>query len=171
MMSRVQCFAPVEDAAASALILGSMPGRASLAAGEYYAHPRNVFWRIMGELSGAHPGLPYEDRLQILKASGIALWDVLHSCIREGSLDSGIVEFSTVPNDFKSFFLRHPNITQVLFNGTKAEECFRRHVQPSLSRDSLQYQRLPSTSPAHAGMPYGKKLDAWRSALRNPLSA
>ena len=76
-MSRAHCFAPIEDAAAIVLILGSMPGRASLAAGEYYAHPRNLFWPIMGELVGAHPGLPYESRLRILKSSAIALWTYL----------------------------------------------------------------------------------------------
>jgi TDG/mug DNA glycosylase family protein len=163
-MSRAHCFAPIEDTAATVLILGSMPGRASLAAGEYYAHPRNLFWPIMGELVGAHPDLPYEDRLRILKSSGIALWDVLESCIRNSSLDSHIEEASVVPNDFESFFLRHPNITHVFFNGAKAERCFLRHVQPSLKFQPLQYRRLPSTSPANAGTPYGKKLDDWLAA-------
>lgn len=146
-----------------------MPGKASLAAGEYYAHPRNHFWPIMGELIGAHPSLPYAGRLKMLKSSGIALWDVLQSCIREGSLDSDIVDLSAVPNDFSSFFLRHPNITHVFFNGAKAEKCFRRQVQPLLTAHLLQYKRLPSTSPANAGIPYGKKLDAWRSALKHNL--
>jgi TDG/mug DNA glycosylase family protein len=163
MSSLAHCFEPVEDAAATALILGSMPGKASLVAGEYYAHPRNHFWPIMGEIVGAHPGLPYADRLRLLKSSGIALWDVLRSCIREGSLDSDIVNLSAVPNDFDSFFLRHPKITQVFFNGAKAEECFRRHVQPSLASHPFQYRRLPSTSPANAGTPYRKKLDAWKA--------
>jgi len=85
-MERVFSFEPIEDAVSTVLILGSMPGKASLAAGEYYAHPRNVFWTIMGELVGAHPGLPYQDRLKILRCSGIALWDVLGSCVRPGSL-------------------------------------------------------------------------------------
>jgi double-stranded uracil-DNA glycosylase len=116
-MSRVHCFAPIEDIAATLLILGSMPGKASLAAGEYYAHPRNVFWTVMGELIGPHPDLPYEDRLKILRSSGIALWDVLGSCVRKSSLDSHIEVSSAAPNDFKSFFLQHPNITRVFFNG------------------------------------------------------
>ena len=77
----------------------------------------------MGELVGAHPGLPYEGRLRILKSSGIALWDVLESCIRNSSLDSHIEEASVIPNDFDSFFLRHPNIAYVFFNGVKAEQC------------------------------------------------
>ena len=165
-MSRIHCFAPIEDTAAIVLILGSMPGRASLAAGEYYAHPRNHFWPIMGELVGAHPELPYEGRLWMLKSSGIALWDVLESCIRNSSLDSHIEEASVSPNDFDSFFLRHPKIVCLFFNGVKAEQCFRRHVQPSLKFRPLQYRRLPSTSPANAGTPYEKKLDAWRAVMQ-----
>jgi TDG/mug DNA glycosylase family protein len=165
MMSHAQGFAPIEDTAAIVLILGSMPGKASLAAGKYYAHPRNLFWPIMGELVGAHPHLPYEDRLRILKSSGIALWDVLKSCIRNGSLDSDIEETSVIPNDFNSFFLRHPNIAYLFFNGVKAEQCFRRHVQPLLKFQPLQYRRLPSTSPANAGTSYEKKLDVWRAVM------
>jgi hypoxanthine-DNA glycosylase len=146
-----------------------MPGKASLAAGEYYAHPRNAFWPIMGELVGAHPGLSYEGRLRVLKSSGIALWDVLMSCYRKGSLDSNIEDVSVIPNDFESFFRRHPNIARVFFNGTKAEQCFRKHVQPLLTSLPLHYKRLSSTSPAHAGMSYEEKLDAWRTAIRQGL--
>jgi double-stranded uracil-DNA glycosylase len=165
-MSRAHCFAPIEDTAAIVLILGSMPGEASLAAGEYYAHPQNVFWPIMGELVGAHPGLPYEGRLRILRSFRIALWDVLESCIRKSSLDSHIEDASVIPNDFEPFFLRHPNIAHVFFNGAKAEQCFLRYVQPALKSYSLQYQRLPSTSPANAGTPYAKKLDAWQAVMQ-----
>jgi len=165
-MPRVHCFAPIEDPSATVLILGSMPGKASLAAGEYYAHPRNVFWTIVGELIGAHPGLPYQDRLKILRCSGIALWDVLGSCVRTGSLDSRIEADSATPNDFKSFFLRHPDIARVFFNGVKAEQCYMKYVHPSLKSVPLQYQRLPSTSPANAGITYGQKLLAWKSVIQ-----
>jgi TDG/mug DNA glycosylase family protein len=166
-MKRVFCFEPVEDTASTVLVLGSMPGKASLAAGQYYAHPRNAFWSIMGELIGAGPGLPYKERLKILRKSGIALWDVLGSCVRTGSLDSRIETASVAPNDFKSFFLLHPKITRVFFNGAKAEQCFMRYVLPSLESDSLQYRRLPSTSPANAGTSYAQKLLAWQSVMRN----
>jgi TDG/mug DNA glycosylase family protein len=166
-MKRVFCFKPVEDTASTVLVLGSMPGKASLAAGEYYAHPRNVFWTIMGELIGARPDLPYQDRLKILRCSGIALWDVLGSCVRTGSLDSRIEAGSAATNDFKSFFLRHPNITRVFFNGAKAEHYFLKYVRPSLESSSLQYRRLPSTSPANAGITYGQKLLAWQSVIQN----
>jgi TDG/mug DNA glycosylase family protein len=168
-MSRIRSFAPVENPGATVLILGSMPGKASLAAGEYYAHPRNVFWAIMGELIGAYPGLPYQDRLKILGTSGIALWDVLGSCVRKSSLDSHIEVSSAIPNDFKSFFLRHPKITHVFFNGAKAEQCFLKYVRPAIESPRLQYQRLPSTSPANAGITYEQKLLAWQSAIQQDL--
>lgn len=166
-MQRIHCFAPIEDADAIVLVLGSMPGKASLAAGQYYAYQRNIFWTIMGDLIGAHSGLPYEERLKILRSSGIALWDVLQSCVRKTSLDSHIEITSEVPNDFKAFFLQHPAITRMFFNGAKAEQCFLRHVRPSLKSAPLQYQRLPSTSPANAGSSYRQKLHAWQSVIRS----
>jgi double-stranded uracil-DNA glycosylase len=163
-MSHIRCFAPVADAAAEVLILGSMPGKESLRAGQYYAHPRNVFWKIMGDLAGACPDLPYAERLHILKSCGIALWDVLESCARRTSLDSHIRDATA--NDFASFFPQHPHITQVFFNGAKAEQYFKKHVQDALKSRPLQYCRLPSTSPAHAGMTYAKKLEAWRVVMQ-----
>jgi TDG/mug DNA glycosylase family protein len=165
-MSRVSCFAPIEDAAATILILGSMPGKASLAADQYYAHPRNAFWPIMGELVGFNPRIPYEERLKNLRSSGIALWDVLSSCIRPSSLDTHIEADSIIPNNFQEFFRQHPHITQVFFNGTKAEQCFMKYVLPTLTTNSLHYQRLPSTSPANAGIPYEKKRLAWQAVMR-----
>ncbi|OGA34328.1 MAG: DNA-deoxyinosine glycosylase [Betaproteobacteria bacterium RIFCSPLOWO2_12_61_14] len=162
-MRHVQSFAPIETADARILILGSMPGEASLRAGQYYAHPRNLFWRIMGELLGTDPGSPYEQRIQALKSARIALWDVLYSCRRKGSLDSNIDHESLVPNDFAAFFLSHPQITRVFFNGTKAEQCYRKHMQPVTGIESIEYLRLPSTSPANASLSYERKLDAWRA--------
>lgn len=168
-MPHIQSFPPIADANANILILGSMPGKKSLRAKQYYAHPRNAFWAIMGELIGATPDLPYETRTQILKASGIALWDVLASCTRHSSMDADIDASSISPNDFASFFFKHPHITQVFFNGSTAEQCFHKHVQPllesMLENRPLHYQRLPSTSPAHATMPYVQKLNAWKVIL------
>ena len=161
-MRQVQCFAPVENANAHLLILGSMPGEASLRAGQYYAHPRNLFWRIMGELAGAGPASPYEQRIQALRSANIALWDVLHSCSRKGSLDSDIDNGSLIANDFAVFFRRHPKISHVFFNGVKAEECFRKFVLPYIETNPIEYLRLPSTSPANASIPYERKLEAWR---------
>lgn len=163
-MPQIRSFPPVADADAEVLILGSMPGKESLRAGQYYAHPRNAFWRIMGELIGASPELPYQQRLDILKAHRIALWDVLESCVRSSSLDSHITQDTA--NDVAAFLLQYPSITRVFFNGAKAEQCFRKHVQDSLATAPLRYCRLPSTSPAHAGMSYAEKLKAWRVILQ-----
>jgi TDG/mug DNA glycosylase family protein len=139
-----------------------MPGRASLAAGQYYAHKQNAFWRIVCSLLAIDPASPYRARVRALRASRIALWDVLHSCVRPGSLDSRIELESA--NDFNAFFRRHAEITHVFFNGAKAEASFRRHVMPAIERP-LHYARLPSTSPAHASAPFGRKLRAWRVIL------
>jgi hypoxanthine-DNA glycosylase len=162
----VHSFLPVEDHDAEKLILGSMPGKASLVAGQYYAHPRNLFWPIMGELTGAHPGLPYQERLRILKANRIALWDVLASCIRKNSLDARIETSSEIINDFESFFLSHPQISDVFFNGRKAEQSFFKKVIPLLESRTLNYHLLPSTSPANAAISYKNKLKVWQELIR-----
>ena len=162
-MTQIHSFTPVSNADATVLILGSMPGKESLKQNQYYAHPSNAFWKIMGELVGAFPHLPYAERLCVLKSSGIALWDVLASCERETSLDSHIRKETA--NDFASFFALHPLITQVFFNGAKAEQCFRKFVQDRQTLPPLELRQLPSTSPAHAGMRYADKLQAWSTAL------
>jgi len=159
-------FPPIADGRSRVLVLGSMPGVESLKASRYYAHPRNAFWTIMGELLGFDPAIPYEARVRALRAAGIALWDVLHSCRRDGSLDSSIEATSETANDFRAFFSAHPAIRAVFFNGAKAQAAYLRHVRPALADLQLRYERLPSTSPAHAGMPVAKKLQAWRAVMR-----
>jgi hypoxanthine-DNA glycosylase len=163
-MALIHSFMPVGNADAKVLILGSMPGKKSLEQKQYYAHPLNSFWKIMGELAGAHPCLSYAERLDILKSFGIALWDVLAACKRETSQDAHIREESA--NGFTAFFASHPHITQVYFNGNKAEQCFNRLVRGKQVLPPLQFQRLPSTSPAHAGMRYTDKLQAWRLIMK-----
>lgn len=163
-MAKIWSFPPVADERATALFLGSMPGKESLKRQQYYAHPQNAFWKIMGELVGAHPALPYPQRLHTLTAAHIALWDVLHTCEREGSLDSDIEREEA--NDFATFFARHPRITHVFFNGAKAEQSFKRFVLGKQQLPPLKFARLPSTSPAHASLCLDEKLDIWREKLR-----
>jgi len=163
---RVESFDPVVGATPRALILGSMPGRDSLEAAEYYAHSRNVFWRILADLDIA-PGDTYDERIAALGQHDVALWDVLKACDREGSLDSEIVRSTEQPNDIPGFLREHPTIRALFFNGSKAEKAFRAHVAPDLSpaqRESIALRRLPSTSPAHA-VPYERKLTEWRALL------
>jgi len=156
----VRSFAPLFRADARVLVLGSMPGAASLAAAQYYAHPRNAFWPIMGALFGAGPELPYAQRLERLAAAGVALWDVIGCCERAGSLDSAIAPASVEPNDLAGLFAACPAIGHVFFNGTTAATLFRRHC-PNQARP-LPLARLPSTSPAHAGRNFADKLAAWQ---------
>jgi TDG/mug DNA glycosylase family protein len=157
-MSRVQSFPPIVSEKSKVLILGSMPGEASLKAGQYYAQPRNVFWRIMGELFGAGPSLPYQERVARLQTAGVAVWDSLQACVRPGSLDASIRE--EVANDFPAFFAKHPNIMHVFFNGEKAEKAFRRHALPALPKGRYICTRLPSTSSART-ISLVAKVQAW----------
>lgn len=154
-------FPPVADPAARVLVLGSLPGQASLTAQEYYANKHNAFWRIMGDLVGAGPELPYAQRLERLRSAGIALWDVIAAGERAGSLDANIVKDSVCVNDFLAFFAVNRGIRRVFFNGGVAEATFRRYVLPALHGVDLQLIRLPSTSPAHAASSYADKLAAW----------
>ena len=163
-MNVVHSFAPILGRGATTLILGSMPGVASLAAQQYYAHPRNAFWPIMGTLFGAGPELLYSDRTERLRSHGVAVWDVLKLCTREGSLDSAIVESSIETNDFEKMFAENPGIDRVFFNGAKADESYRRHVKTVTPHVILT--RLPSTSPALASLDLAAKTQAWSTALR-----
>jgi hypoxanthine-DNA glycosylase len=99
-MTTIYSFPAIADDNARILILGSMPGKASLQAGQYYAHPRNQFWPILGELVGAGPTLNYDARISVLLSANIALWDVLKSCYRSSSLDADIDKASMIANDF-----------------------------------------------------------------------
>ena len=164
----VHSFDPIVDSTSRVLVLGSMPGRASLLAGEYYAHPRNLFWPLMEDLLGVEREQRYARRAAALLARGVALWDVLETCTRGSSLDSDIVESSIVANDLPGLLERHPSIRTLCFNGLRAANAFRRHVQPKLAApDMLALHVLPSTSPANASIPYPRKREAWRVVARS----
>ncbi len=162
----VTSFDPVEDASARLLILGSMPGELSLSAGQYYAAPRNRFWSVAGALFGFDPELPYESRLSALKGTGVALWDVLQSCEREGSLDASIVESTEVANDLAGFLDGHPDLRAIAFNGQKAAKSFHRRLAlPTTVRDQMVFLTLPSTSAANARTSYDGLVEQWRNVL------
>ena len=163
----ISSFPPVAGPDARILILGSIPGRESLRQQQYYAHPRNAFWRIMTELLDAPTDLPYPQKLALLVANRLALWDVIEACSRPSSLDSDIEEATIQVNDFQRFLAGHRQIETILFNGGKAEQTFRRRILPFLASETLQlaFFRLPSTSPANTGCSYQEKLACWRARL------
>ena len=154
----LQGLPPIIDNGARLLILGNMPSVMSLAAQQYYANPRNAFWRITGEIFGFDASEPYESRTAALRARGVAVWDVLRLCRRQGSLDSAIEPDSMVANDFGPLFDAHPGIERVFFNGAAAEKNFGRLVG---AERPIRFRRLPSTSPAQT-MRFEEKLRAWR---------
>ena len=166
-------FPPVKSHDAKLLILGSMPGVASLEAGEYYAHPRNAFWPIMARCLGFDPALEYTERLDKLRHAGIALWDVLYCCTRPGSSDSAIEMGSASANPIAALLREYTDIRAVLCNGTKAADLYRRFIVPDIAnmQRRIQWERLPSTSPAHARMNFTQKLDIWHTALQHHLGA
>lgn len=162
-MSHAVCFPPVAGADATRLVLGSVPGQASLRAGQYYAHPRNLFWLLMEDLLGIDRALPYSERCEALKGHRIALWDVLDTCFRPGSLDTSIDDSTAVPNDLAGFLTRHPGVDAIYFNGGKAEQVFNHRVLPTLPAPlaAIRRVRLPSTSPANASVSLEAKRTAW----------
>lgn len=160
--NKISSFLPIIDEHSHILILGSIPGQESLRRQEYYANQRNHFWRILFDLySMPLPG-EYSQRISLIKKQGIALWDVIESCLREGSLDSNI-EYEN-PNDFNWLFSKYPNIKFVFFNGGKAFEVFRKKVGFDLFQ-GVNFKKLPSTSPANT-MSFDKKLEEWKKIIK-----
>ena len=159
MADLCRSFPPSESPDARVLILGSMPGGESLRRRQYYAFPHNAFWRIAGTLFSFAPDLPYAERLASLRAAGVALWDVLSECEREGSLDTAIR--SPEPNDIPGLLARCPKIEMICCNGSAAFNCLRRFF-PRLPVPAV---RMISTSPAAARYTFEQKLAAWRAVL------
>lgn len=160
-------LAAIAGADARTLILGSFPGIASLQVQRYYAHPRNAFWPIMAAALGIEKDADYRARCQSLIAHQIALWDVVQSCNRAGSLDSAIELKTLRCNDFKNFFSNRPSIQRILFNGQAARQFFNRFASPTLPEmGELQLLTMPSTSPANAAMQIETKSAIWCRALQ-----
>lgn len=156
---RLQGLAPIAPRDARLLVLGSFPGAASLAAQQYYAHPRNQFWPIIAALWGVDlPALPYARRVAEARRRGLAIWDVYAACRREGSLDSAIE--SALPNDLAGLAVRLPRLAAIAHNGGESARAMR------ITRElGLPVHRLPSTSPANASWSFDRKLAAWREVF------
>lgn len=156
-------FAPILGRDANILILGTLPSQQSLKKNQYYGHPRNAFWPIMGELFAAGPNLPYGERTQLLLSHGIAVWDVLASGIRPGSMDAAIDETGARPNDFAGLHGAHPELRLVCFNGKASAKLFNQLVPKSVQESfaSVRFVTMPSTSPAFAAMSFADKLRHW----------
>ncbi|HAC34008.1 MAG TPA: DNA-deoxyinosine glycosylase, partial [Gammaproteobacteria bacterium] len=161
---RKSSFPPLVGPRPQVLVLGSIPGEEALRKQQYYGNPQNAFWSIMAQLFGFSTDLDYQDKVASLTAHPIAVWDVIGSCIRPGSLDSSIDGASVEPNELIEFLREHTTIHSVFFNGSRAQQEFRRHVQPGLgSLDRrISMTRLPSTSPAMARLRPADKLEQWR---------
>ena len=170
--TKIRSFPPVLPKTPCILILGSMPGVASLRQQQYYAHPRNAFWTIMGTLLDFDPKVPYRKRIATLKHSNIALWDVLKFCERQGSLDANIKTSTETTNEIDQLLNKHPTIHTIFLNGQKASTCFRRHITPLLKKNSVNIEiiTLPSSSPANARLTPLNKINCWHQAIRPSLT-
>lgn len=165
----ISAFSPIVASNSKILILGSIPSVKSLTEQQYYGNPQNAFWWIMGHLLRFDNTIDYKLRTSQLLENKIALWDVLQSCERQGSLDSAIKSTSIVPNDFKELLQKYPSINKILFNGTKSETEFKKRVLPTIkkSHPDIQYQLLPSSSPAMATLSKSAKLAIWKNSFNN----
>jgi TDG/mug DNA glycosylase family protein len=154
----IKSLDPIIEKNSRVLILGTMPGPKSLSKGEYYASPRNQFWKIIYRVLNVteEPPLDYKERKQFLKKKGIALWDVLESCEREGANDSKIKNGK--PNDFKTWLRKRRNLRRIFFNGKKAEHYFKKYGCP----EHVERIGLPSTSSANTRMTVDEKVGRWR---------
>ena len=165
-MTRVQSFAPILGKHPRILILGSMPGIASLEAVQYYAHPRNIFWPIMADLFSIDAETDYARRIAQISEAPVILWDTLKRCDRPGSLDASIKRDTVEANDIPGLLTEFPEVRAVACNGATSANYFRRLVMPQISAEiEIELLPMPSTSPANASMTFAQKLAAWQCLL------
>ena len=155
-----KAFAPIADDNCKILILGTMPGEKSLQLQEYYGNRGNQFWRLLFAVFNKELEHDYSAKLQLLKDNGIALWDVLQYCEREGSLDSNIK--NEAPNDFDTFYKKHPQIKKVFFSSKNAAVYYDKYAG---KKENIIYSVLPSPSGANASMPFMAKLELWKHKI------
>lgn len=155
-MTKCKSFKPAINNNSKILILGSMPGIKSLEMAQYYAHPQNRFWKVMSVLCNTDlVSLDYGKRIETLLKNNFALWDVIKSCSREGSLDSAIE--NEKPNNIKALLKKYPNIEKIYLNGNKSYSAFKKYF-PELLPIS---KKMPSTSPANARFQMDALLKEW----------
>lgn len=162
---RIEGFPPLLPACPGLLILGSMPSARSLTEQQYYGHPRNRFWPIMGAVFGAGPELPYAERCQRLTSAGVAVWDVLASCHRSGSLDASILRGSEQVNPIDQLVREYSGIRRLVFNGQMAAKTFDRRLRARMDGWPACVT-LPSTSPANASWSLERLVDIWQPVLQ-----
>lgn len=162
---KVQSFPPVIDERAKVLVLGSMPGTASLDKGQYYGHPRNHFWPVVYGLFGEQPSPGYDERIAYAQKRGLALWDTIAACRREGSLDANIQDES--PNDIPGLLARYPGIVCIACNGSKSYDTFNKYFGSHSLCAHIPLLKLPSTSPIPTPRmrTTADRIEAWRALL------
>ena len=157
-MEKIYGFSPIIDTDSQVLILGSMPSVKSLRDAEYYAHPQNRFWKIIFDLTGEKCTTDYAEKKRILLSHGIALWDSIGACVRNGSMDGAIKDVE--PNDVRGLLEKYSGIKAVFVNGKKSESVYKKYNEGS------KYLYLPSTSPANAAYSYDDLYRIWSDALK-----
>jgi len=163
-MTLLQGLPPAVRKDARVLVLGSMPGEASLRLGQYYGHPRNRFWPLMAALYGIDASAPYPQRIAALNEAGVGLWDVIGQCVRAGSLDSAIERDSEIANPIAVLCAQLPELRAIGLNGGKAAQAFARYAAPEMDaalERRLAIVGLPSTSPANASYALPQLQSAW----------
>jgi len=157
-------FLPVVDKNTRILVLGSLPGEESLRQGQYYANPRNSFWKIIFRIFGQSIPDSYHEKLSFLKSKGIGLWDVILTAERDGSLDSKIR--NEIPNEFSTLLKQYIDIRVLIFNGRKAEKAFKRLIVGKQDLpDRLLFKYFPSTSPANSKISFEAKASYWNELM------
>ena len=156
IVNAARCFAPLAGKEPKVLILGTMPGKASLEKRQYYGYKYNAFWKLMFDILGVPPGKSYKDRTKLLKSGSVALWDVISSCQRKGSSDTAIK--NTIYNDISGFLDKHKSIKAVFLNGKAAHKAFIKAVS---GKTGAKVFAMPSTSPANT-VKYAVKLEKWK---------
>lgn len=156
-----QSFQPIISKEPEILILGSLPGDLSLEMNQYYGHPRNRFWKILFTIYHETYSEDYTERIKLIENHHLVLWDIAHSAIRKGSMDVDIKD--VIPNKIDELLEKYPSVTQIIFNGKKSEQLFKKYFQP---KSQIIYTSLPSSSPANAQFSLERLVEIWQKSIK-----